>query len=544
MEQQSQIRWRTFVCFLLGIFLLRGIVLACVLPPLEMWDEYQHLAYIECIVRTDRPPVFEITRIDPTLLRRVVQLPASPSEWLQLSRFGVLTYDQYWNRLSSGPVAPPMIQLPLIYEAQHPPLYYWLVTPVYRRFAGDLPQAISMLRLLNVGFTAIGLGAILIWLGKICRDRKQAALLGLCVVTQPLFLLNADRVANDALAVMLGSLAIVWAMSLTPRFIRLQSLGLGLLIGLGVMTKATDLVILPFAIVCLLLLAFRKQDRIARRSCVESCILLVVGTAIITGHYISWSLHRYGTITPMQEAVMNREAHTRFADFLRYAPITVQRIRDWRIMVQHWIIGDGLWVGGWTRLQPPRWLTAVYEMLFVLSGFTWILSRVLRKFRMSESANPFTKPLVGTRILILCLLMLLAMSYHSIQSMVAWNGSSATTPWYASLVVPWLLIGLFSGPSIFRRSLIGGYAALVPALACLLFLGTETYGVFFQMVPRYSCLPFSTAAFTRLSTLHPFWLNDITLSLATAAELSLVALAVCFMVRGSSAIHTPENPSE
>ena len=579
-KPKLQFRWGIFVVLLLATYVARGVLLACVVPPLEMWDEFQHVAYIDCVTRTGRSPVFPDSRVDATLLNQILKLPTCPWEWRWLSRYGELTYAQYWQQPAMGRVAPDE-QGPQIYEAQQPPLYYWLAAPVYRKLSGDLPLAVAVLRLINVGLTAIGLGAILLSLGRACRDQRHAALLGLSVVMQPLFLLNADRVANDGLAVMLGSLSIVWAMSLRRRFILIQSLGLGLLIGLGVMAKATDLVLLPFAEFCLVLSAFGKNSLLEApqsgmihhgdtegtekrrkelsgslsssypppdpairntsepafstnaRTCVAACVLLLAGTAIVTGQYFLWSLHRYGTITPMQEAVMNHAAHVRFADYLRYAPLNLTRLRAWRIMVQHWIIGDGLWVGGWSYLQPPRWLTTVYEVLLILGISGWILPAAFRRLRVI-AVNPFTDILVGTRILVLCLLMLLAMSYHAIQSMVAWQGASATTPWYASVAVPWFLIGVFSGPLVFRGTRWGRFASLVVLLVPLLFLGTETYGVFFQMVPRYSCLPMSANALRRLATLRPGWLGLTTLAAALGLELSLFAVAVALIVRSTA----------
>lgn len=541
MKSKPKFRWRVFVATLLGIYLLRGIVLACVVPPLEMWDEYQHLAYIDCVASTGHVPVLGTDRVNPNLLRQILRLPASAPEWAQLSRFGALTYAQYWDRASDRPIVQIHSETLELYEAQHPPVYYWLVSPIYRRLGADLPRVVSVLRLLNVAFTAIGLGAILIWLGKNCRDPVHAALMGLSVVLQPLFLLNADRVANDGLAIMLGSLAIVWAMSMGSHWIRMQSLGLGILIGLGVITKATDLVLLPFACFCLMHSAFQKPG-MRWRVWMESCALLILGTAVIAGPYVRWSLHQYGLITPMQEAITNRAAHARPADYLRYAPINLSSILHWRIMVQHWIIADGLWVGGWTGLRPPRWLTTVYEILMVLSALAWI-PRLVRQIP-ATTVNPFNQKFVGTRILALCLLMLLAMCYHSIESMVALQGASATTPWYASMVVPWFLIALFSGPIALRGTLSRRLGCCIALLLCILFFGTETYGICFQMVPRYSCLRLSVDAWRRLSTLHPRWLNGITLSAAAAAELSLLATAAMLIISNTHQLSPAEKESE
>ncbi len=45
--------WRAIRRLLTALVLARGVMLMCVLPPLEGWDEYQHVAYVHSM--RDRP---------------------------------------------------------------------------------------------------------------------------------------------------------------------------------------------------------------------------------------------------------------------------------------------------------------------------------------------------------------------------------------------------------------------------------------------------------------------------------------------------------
>ncbi len=181
------------------------MVLACVLPPGEMWDEYATWPHVDHWAATGRPAVYGRTTVDPAFLAAVARLPQPPPA--SFAR----TYGPFWAGAAAPPLPPPLG----LYEAQHPFLYYALAAPVYRACGGraNLPAAVAALRLVNL---ACGTAAVALVLGWLAANVAPAAavVLGCWVTLQPLLLLNVVRVANDGPAFLLGTAVVVAALDL------------------------------------------------------------------------------------------------------------------------------------------------------------------------------------------------------------------------------------------------------------------------------------------------------------------------------------------
>ena len=89
--------WRQFRCLLTGLFLARGICLLCILPPLEGWDEYQHIAYVAHVHETGRIPILGQTSVPASLRRALAGLPRSSTGTDGLGEIGVNGYREYWQ---------------------------------------------------------------------------------------------------------------------------------------------------------------------------------------------------------------------------------------------------------------------------------------------------------------------------------------------------------------------------------------------------------------------------------------------------------------
>src|SRR5579875_2519048 len=63
------------MALLVAMFLLRGIALACILPPFEGWDEFSHVAYIDHYASTGHPAILGQTNADPAFVAAALQLP-------------------------------------------------------------------------------------------------------------------------------------------------------------------------------------------------------------------------------------------------------------------------------------------------------------------------------------------------------------------------------------------------------------------------------------------------------------------------------------
>src|SRR5687768_17531669 len=78
-------------------FLARGPLYLSVFPPLEGWDEYQHLAYIVHLDETGTIPVFDQSRVSLALRPLLTAVPHSEWGGEQVEEWGVLSYADYWT---------------------------------------------------------------------------------------------------------------------------------------------------------------------------------------------------------------------------------------------------------------------------------------------------------------------------------------------------------------------------------------------------------------------------------------------------------------
>jgi 4-amino-4-deoxy-L-arabinose transferase-like glycosyltransferase len=207
------------VTAILVVALVRQVIQVVATPPFQGHDEVAHLSYVWSLDRTGKLPTLD----------NIV-----PGE---LAPFATFTVD--W---------------PALYTANHPPLYYLLLWPVYRA-AGrpdDIDGFIRMLFLLRL--LSIPVFLLTIWLAyKLAttlfpRDDFLALTVPAWIAFQPQLGYEGAIVNNDALSIAFGALllllcarALRWGLT-WPR-----AAALGTALGLGLLTKATLTIFLPLA---------------------------------------------------------------------------------------------------------------------------------------------------------------------------------------------------------------------------------------------------------------------------------------------------------
>ena len=469
--------WLWFRMILTSLVLCRGLVLLCVIPPFEAWDEYQHVAYLAYMAETGHRPLLGQANVPVALLSKLSSFPESQSALRQLSGWGVVDYATYWSRASRGerpaPAAPTPPPVPL-YQAQHGPLYYRLATPLFSLLGGvaDLRLTIGGLRLVNLLLTAASVWIALGLVNRLVRDVRLAALCGLLIATQPLFLTNGVRVANDALGVFLATASVAAAMNLKRSHLVRSAFGLGALVGLAVLAKTVNLGLLPFVAACWIVAIYRdgRGDRASRRTILASALALLIGFVIVTQSEFRANWQQFGSPTVMQEAVANRAAGRGTADLVR-----TTRVIAWREWAEKLWFRDSLSSGGWSWAGKHEHLRSRHEFLAGLGllGWAWLIvpaarARIFGRFR--DRACPLL-------FFILCLAYAGAMGYHAVQSQLCW-GSIATNPWYAAAAYPWFLLlvsgGAFAWP-------VGRLRSILPAAIVLVFLEVEACTVLGSM---------------------------------------------------------------
>lgn len=218
---------------LLAAYLTVGTLFALRTPAWQAPDEPAHYNYIAHIATTGRLPVLQAGDFDPAHLAMLLE-------------------NRFPRKLTTAT---------LRYESYQPPLYYLLATPIYRLSNGNL----QMLRLLNVFLGGVSILLLyaclsLVFPGKTLIPLGAAAFSALL----PMHVAMNAAVNNDGAAhllLMATMLLLLRRMrdafygthETTPQR-RRSLLWLGVLLGLGLVTKIYAYLLLPIVLVVLLLL--------------------------------------------------------------------------------------------------------------------------------------------------------------------------------------------------------------------------------------------------------------------------------------------------
>jgi len=491
----------------LTAFLARGVALLCVLPPLEGWDEYQHLAYLEHLNRYGEAPVLGKAAVPRALVEAAAGRPQPALMVEQTRQSGARTYSEYWRGRVKGerPAYRPDHPALKLYQAQHPPLYYWLAAPVYRAAGGsdDLPNAAAAVRLMNLLLGTAAYAALIGFFRLAGCGPASTGLLALLAGLQPLWLLNFARTSNDALAVLLGTVVVAGTLAGGLRR-PLAAAALGLLLGAACWTKGLALPLIPF-VLCYGLVAGGRQPagrRTLQGAALAAGIALVAWTPLAVR-----SLREHGTWTSMQEAAVLAGAgspawQTLASAFSWFWP---QRLAEL------WLV-ESLWTGGWSFLQLPGAFYWTYAAVLTAGLAGW-----MARFRTRRAAPGNHGVTAGCALLVLWISA--ALAWHLIQSRLAW-GYPATNAWYAATAFPFLLLLFYRGAGGWGRTAKWGLGWLLAAV----FLASEAFGTYFKMVPHYAGGLFKTAGLARISELQPFWLSPATFWAASAVAGAALAL--------------------
>jgi len=255
-----------FLAALLILFLAKGIILTFVHAPYTGHDEVAHYAYLETVVEAHRLPVI------PDL-----------TEWrVAYEEVGISAHDRippgFWkycrfttpdwgagcagiNREQDAVYAatlPPrgdLIPTGWIYTANHPPLYYIVMAPIFWLSSSQsIEGQLYILRLAAIPFGLLTvLFAYLTVRTLLPRDQFLAMMVPAFVVFQPQIAYEAAMLNNDILAITFTSALIyLLALGLKYRFPLRTCLWIGFCFGLAILSKntaATAAPIIAFAMV-------------------------------------------------------------------------------------------------------------------------------------------------------------------------------------------------------------------------------------------------------------------------------------------------------
>jgi len=411
-------------------FLAKLIFYSSFIPLWEGYDEFAHFAFVEYLVDFHALPDLRSAVVPPDV---AASLQAGPVPWTIRTWTGSVSYDDYWQGRHAAP-RPAANQR--LYEAQQPPLAYLLYAIPYAAFRHhSLPARAWLVRItgsLIVSFV-IPLG---FFLARRVFGRTTRALGVIAIVaSMPELMMTADHGGNEPLAILLGT-ACVFAL------VSRRALLLGCLLGLGLLTKAYFLTLIPVVVI-----VFFRQKR--------KMLIALVAAVAIAGWWYARALYVTGSLTGTQFSGVTSRSLT---------AINWPRVADFTL-VSH------IWLGGWSFLVVRTWMYRAIEII-MLAAAVGIAVQLVRK-RLSEPVAVCAGTLLS---------FIAAMAYFAYATWRA-TGDAAVFGYYiCALVVPEAIC------------LVAGLATryMVPAVvAC--FATVELYGTVFLMMPYYAGITAHTA---------------------------------------------------
>ena len=220
-----------FFFLILAVYLLAGVLFATLTPAWQAPDEPAHYNYIGYLARQGRFPVLVSHCYNQAYL-----------EQLKAERF------------------PPELPLDSVcYEFHQPPLYYLLAVPLFSLSGGSLLA-------LRLGSVVLGAGVVtLAWgIARTIFPQRPSIFYGTAafVAFTPMHVAILASVNNDALAelILAALLFLLTRRVMVPRSGTSRGdIALGVLLGLGLITKTTVYIAIPLTAVALWLAAKCKQ---------------------------------------------------------------------------------------------------------------------------------------------------------------------------------------------------------------------------------------------------------------------------------------------
>lgn len=349
---------RTWLGLIMVGYFLLGLVYLWATPPLESSDEYKHYPVVQYIQTQHSLPVLE---------------PENPGLWLQEGAQPPLYY-----LLMAGLTS--WIDTSDLAEVHHKNPYAFIGNPnqvgnknliIHDPQREQFPWQGTILAINLIRLASIGLGLGTIWLtfrlGRLLFSPQIGLLAAAFTAFNPMFLFVSAAVNNDSLSILLGHwglylLVKLWRERPDPQTEWRRYVGLGLVLGLGILTKLSLGGLLGLTGLALAWPAWRhKQWRLLFGG---GLMVVVVATAV-SGWWFMRNWQVYGDLTGLN------------------AFIAVQGIRKTPLTLAGWIDEFGTFYrsfwglfGGVNVAAPQIFYSAANLMAIVAAaGFIYWLWR-------------------------------------------------------------------------------------------------------------------------------------------------------------------------
>lgn len=378
---------RRFLWLLLLLFLAKGVIFTFVFPPFSGHDEVAHYAYLKVMVEEGRLPVIpDPVKFDADYRNSVdTDIDVIPAYFAKYQQY--ITQD--WYKSETGII--PTVQylgeyLPSgwIYTANHPPLYYLLVAPVYKLMdAQDQEARLYALRLAGIAF---GLLTVLFAYLTVRRLFPGEPFLAITVPTlvafQPQIAYESAMLNNDILAIATTSACIyLIVVGLQNRFTVGLCSWLGLALGLALLSKTTAVIVMPvIAVAIVLRLGWRNMAEWLPKGG-----LIVAIAAVLAAPWYAYMLNTYGSVS-----ALSRVQTLQWWNNRDKTPTIMGQLTDRDFAWMRWRETWGEF--GWRLIPLSETMLRVLFVFFVASligAMIWIA--LVGAFRTRVRRQPFAR---------------------------------------------------------------------------------------------------------------------------------------------------------
>ncbi len=340
------LRQRRWLLLLLALYLTLGLAYSLVVPLGEAPDEVEHFRYVQYLLAYRRLPVMLPAREDNYTLEAqqpplYYLLGAALVSGLDIGDENTFVA----NHCFSFDPADPGRQNAYLHRREE-------------QFPNRGPfLAFQLLRWLSL---ILGAGTVLLTyrLGRqlFPADERAAIVATALLAFNPQFIFITASINNDALTSLLGAATVVLAVAANRRPGHWSALGLGLLLGLGVLTKFAGFALAPVALLAVLWPAWRQRawrPVMPRLAGVASVALLVAGwwywgNFQLYGDPLIWQRH-----LAAKGEIIARTTPLTAADLLAFVAVHFQSYWAWF---------------GWMNVRAPDWVYAGLSLMALAAG--------------------------------------------------------------------------------------------------------------------------------------------------------------------------------
>lgn len=463
-------------------FLVRG-AFYCVEQPLwEGYDEWAHFAYLQHLAEHGSLPSRQ-DAVSPFVDRSLQLAPLSRSA-AEVGP-GAITHDLFWQlpederarrqeELFRLTPATPLSGEQIFarqYEAQQPPLYYFLLSPAYMLAKTlSLPTQVLLLRLLSMAIASCVIFLAYSIANHVLHRQDLAVLTAILAACLPGLFIDVCRIGNDPLAIVLIAAMVLVSIRACYRPPgALEWIGMGLLFGAGALAKAYALAVWPLLPLVAGLLLAKHPERWKRTA-------LGFGLASVAAIAVAGSW--YGQILITTGTLSGEQLHVAAGGLTLAEKFAALSAMDWPRVVDSAAFSH-IWVGGWSFLVVRSWMYRLFEVIALL-GAAGLAMHAVRIVRHSswKYAQDLLIPLVAV------IMMYAALAYHSLMIFLEKNVSMGAG-WYLYSVVAAEVVLLALGIRAVFPVKASRWAL---AAVCWLAAALDLYTMHFLLMPYHSGL--------------------------------------------------------